>query len=514
MSTKGELSRECVYNMVETAAKASSNSRIIDDIRATISTCAGWASVFEELLDRFSMKCSTFVNMGIIQQHLNQGKLVFLNAKLPGGIDYTFAIQSDGKYSQVVHGYSDSGIQNCGTQLKNRDMVALLNNLSRYDHSKRSDVRIVRELYMQLWGRGIQPQRVKSNFGSTSVDFSYFLSGEPRDLKFTGRALSYLHTALSDSAFIPVEYLHTAGGYRSQITGRTVLKTAGYAGVFGAVLGFVFGAGGTLLFDDTADWGDILLCGAQAGAAMGAAELASGLVAQTVRPRFAAVGASVVRTNAAAGIAAFGVVALWDVARWKAHDITAVELRKNLASGAGGAAGGFAAGAATGALAGVAGGGPIGIAIGALVGGIVGGIGGSIAGKKIDRAIWSEGEDSVMDSYEFFGWHNVPRHTRPHKSAMEITEAYCTKLEQKPSKITYMNWSVLCTATLMILLQAMYPELKKLLDIAENLRGNGSQAFSILATAVYEKVARESQRVRTRDPAPNKCCSSCCCCVQ
>lgn len=38
--------------------------------------------------------------------------------------------------------------------------------------------------------------------------------------------------------------------------------------------------------------------------------------------------------------------------------------------------------------------------------------------------IWDEGEDSVMNSYEFFGWHNVKRGTRPIKSATEIKEAY------------------------------------------------------------------------------------------
>ena len=108
----------------------------------------------------------------------------------------------------------------------------------------------------------------------------------------------------------------------------------------------------------------------------------------------------------------FGVFALWDVAKWAKHDITAVELRQNIAEGAAGAAGGIAGGIALGAAGGVVLG-PVGAFFGGVIGGIAGGFGGAAAGKAIDKAIWDEGEDSVMNSYEFFGWHDVDRGSRP-----------------------------------------------------------------------------------------------------
>ena len=93
----------------------------------------------------------------------------------------------------------------------------------------------------------------------------------------------------------------------------------------------------------------------------------------------------------------FGVFDLWDVAKW-ANDITAVELCKNIAKGAVGAITGGLLGAARGAIFG-----PAGVFFGGIIGSMAG------AGKAIDKAMWDEGEDSIMNSYKFFGWQDVKR---------------------------------------------------------------------------------------------------------
>ena len=260
--------------------------------------------------------------------------------------------------------------------------------------------------------------------------------------------------------------------------GRGVVGVAG----FGDALGFVLGAGGALY--NHADWKEVLEEGFETGLAVGVGEG----VAKFVTPTFAKAGVSVVHASVAAGAAMFDVFPVWDVAKWAKHDITAVELRQNLAESAAGTAGSVAGGIALGAAGGIKFG-PVGAFFSAIIGGIAGGFSGAAAGKAIDKAIWEEGEDSIMNSYEFFGWHDVDRGTRPIKSERSIKEAYLRKLDEKPSKkIKDENWATFCTANLMLLLKAMFPEFKKMLKIAEDLRNNSSKGVSIIGTLLYNSI--------------------------
>lgn len=261
------------------------------------------------------------------------------------------------------------------------------------------------------------------------------------------------------------------------------------AGV-GAGLGFVFGAGGILLVG--------LIKGTRVVyAKVGLAVLKSGLtrglgcaVAKVGAPTFARVGVSIVGASAVAGVSVFGFFAIWDVVKWKMKGITKVQLRKRLAQGAGEAAGGLGAAAALGAAGGFCFG-PIGALAGAFVGGIAGGIGGLFGGRAIDRRIWNENEDAVMNSYEFFGWRDVKRNTRPTKSADEIGKAYNRKLGEKPKRVKEEDWHKFCLGSLMDLLPAMYPEFKKMMQLADELQKKESSGLSAIGTAFYEYLSPE-----------------------
>ena len=178
-------------------------------------------------------------------------------------------------------------------------------------------------------------------------------------------------------------------------------------------------------------------------------------------------------------------MAIWDVAEWANNDITGVQLRKKLAQGAagtvGGVAGGIAAGAAGGAMLG-----PVGALFGGLFGGIAGGFGGAAVGKALDEALWDEGEDSVMNTYEFFGWRSVHRGTRPTKPANEIKQAYLNKVWKKPSqKFTDREWSTVCNAHLMVLLRAMFPEFKKMLELSKDMHNKKSDGVLAIGRDMY-----------------------------
>ena len=290
----------------------------------------------------------------------------------------------------------------------------------------------------------------------------------------------------------------SASSRPSQIEGQQAQGRGGIsirmgAGV-GAGLGFVFGAGGVLLVGlikgERVDYVEVGLAGLKSVLAGGLGGGAGAAVAKVATPTFARIGVSVVRSNAVAGVAMFGVFAIWDVVEWKMNKITEVQLRQRLAEGAGGAAGGIGGGAALG----VAGGvwfGPIGALGGALIGGIAGGIGGAFAGRAIDGAIWDESEDAVMNSYEYFGWRGVKRNTRPTKSADEIGKAYDRKLGEKPEKVGEEDWHKFCLGNLMVLLPTMYPEFKKMMQLAVELQKKKSSGLSAIGTAFYEYLSSE-----------------------
>ncbi|KAG5840079.1 hypothetical protein ANANG_G00213140, partial [Anguilla anguilla] len=212
--------------------------------------------------------------------------------------------------------------------------------------------------------------------------------------------------------------------------------------------------------------------------------------AKVLTPTFSRIGTSVVRANVLSGVAFASVFAIWDVVEWKVHKITEVQLRQRMAECLAGAAGGIGGGAAAGVGFGSCLG-PIGALVGGIVGGLVGAIGGAFAGKAIDGAIWDGNEDSVMNMYEFFGWHDVKRNTRPVKTAEEMEKAYDKKLESRPSKIKEEEWGKICMANVMVLLQAMYPVFTEVMKMADNLRKNRSDGVSAIGTAMYQSIPEE-----------------------
>ena len=262
----------------------------------------------------------------------------------------------------------------------------------------------------------------------------------------------------------------------------------------GAGLGFVFGAGGVLLAElrkgEGVDCVEVGLGGLKGGLAGGLGGGAGAAVAKVAAPTFARIGVSVVRSNAVAGVAMFGVLAIWDVVEWKMNKITEVQLRQRLAEGAGGAAGGIGGGAALGVAMGVWLG-PVGVLAGAVIGGFAGGVAGAFAGRAIDGAMWDQSEDALMNSYEFFGWRGVKRNTRPTKSADEIGKAYDRKLGEKPKKVSEEDWHKFCQGNLMVLLPAMYPKFKKMMQLAVELQEKKSSGLSAIGTAFYEYLSSE-----------------------
>ena len=290
----------------------------------------------------------------------------------------------------------------------------------------------------------------------------------------------------------------SASNKPSQIEGQQAQGPGGIsmrmnAGV-GAGLGFVFGAGRVLLVGlikgTRVVYVQLGLAVLKGGLARGLGCAARAAVAEVAVPTVARIGVSVVRANAVAGVAIFGVFAIWDVVQWKMKGITKVQLRKRLAQGAGQAAGGVGAAAALGVAGGVCFG-PIGALAGAVVGGIAGGIGGLFGGRAIDRRIWNENEDAVMNSYEFFGWRDVKRNTRPKKSANEIGKAYDRKLREKPKRVKEEDWHKFCLGSLMDLLPAMYPEFKKMMQLTDELQKKESSGLSAIGTAFYEYLSPE-----------------------
>ena len=514
MPREGAISGEAVEEMVKTAAKLHGDREILAYIEDAATSCKKWGAILQSLfveksLNLYIRKPESKLNhqdWTNIEQTLKRGETVFSFVKLPGSSDHVFVIVADEGRARIMHAWQGHHPLRAERSMPIEDMMSLLKDLPKYDYTKASDIPKVREVRKMLWGSDHMgpSSALSTDCPKPRISFDTILTGTPKKpLTECKETLGRLSVELSEwfsvssgrSSVASTEW-HSAISGRPSTTssGRTSIAShvedAGrgavrvrYAAGFGAALGFVLGAGGALY--NHADWEEVLEEGFKTGLAMGIGEGTGALVAKSVAPTFAKAGVSVVRANAAAGAAMFGVFAVWDVAKWAKHDITAVELRQNLAEGAAGAAGGVAGGIAIGAAGGAAFG-PIGAFFGAIVGGIAGGFGGAAAGKAIDKAIWDEGEDSVMNSYEFFGWHNVHRGTRPTKSARSIKEAYLRKLDEKPSeKIKDKNWATFCTANLMVLLKAMYPEFKKMLKIAEDLRNNSSKGVSIIGTAMY-----------------------------
>ena len=438
--------------------------------------------------------------------------------KLPGSTDHVFTIVGDEGRARILHAWQNQHGVRAERSMPIEDMFFLLRELPKYDYSKPREASKVRDVRERLWGSDHRGSVDIGTSSRTRISFNAITSGIPKkpliECKETLGRLSLdlceWHSVSSGRSSVSSgRSTVSSTEWHSVVSGRSSGASSGrssvteahgairvrYAAGFGAALGFVLGAGGALY--NHADWEEVVEEGFKTGLAVGVGEGVGAVVAKSVTPTIAKAGISVVRANAAAGAAMFGVFALWDVAKWAKHDITAVELRKNLTEGAAGAAGGVAGGVALGAAGGAAFG-PPGAIIGGIIGGIAGGFGGAAAGKAIDKAIWDEGEDSVMNSYEFFGWHDVDRGKRPTKSARAIAASYLRKLDDKPSKkIKNKDWATYCTANLMVLLRAMFPEFKTMLKISEDLRNNSSKAISIIGSAMYSSTLVSSSSIST-----------------
>ena len=473
MSGDGRIPAENVEDMIQTLEKLHANPEILADIEKAIASCKKWASNLESLFAKDSLQIlfvrdepeekvpeQVFIK---IKEDLRKDKAIFAHIQLPGGIDHVFTVVGDrGENARVLHAW-DNQYDKRSKPIE--EMVALLEKLVEHDYMRSKNLN-----FSEILGDRARLQG--SDHGGSActttkrISFNMITSAKlNKPLIECQNTLRTLSLELSD--------WHPASSVQSSVSKADALA------IFRAALGFVLAAGGVLI--EHTDLTEVLKKGVGYGIGKGIGFA----VARGVAPGIARVGVSVVRANAAAGVAMFAVFTIWDVAKWAKHDITAVQLRQRLAKGAAGAAGGIAGGAAAGAAAGFFLG-PIGALVGGGIGGFVGGIVGTVVGKALDKAIWDEGEDSVMNSYDFFGWHKVKRHQRPPKTAKEITAAYTGMLAKKPSEsLEDKDWATVCTAHLMVLLRAMYPELKTILKISEDLRNKSSKAVSIIGSTIY-----------------------------
>ena len=105
-----------------------------------------------------------------------------------------------------------------------------------------------------------------------------------------------------------------------------------------------------------------------------------------------------------------------------------------------------------------------------------------------------------MNSYEFFGWHDVSRNTQPIFPTEEIVQAYMGKLDGKPSKLSDADWETVCTANVMILLKAMFNlEFKELLILATDLRNASSKGVQIIGTIMLNSMVSAEADLETSE---------------
>ena len=489
---------EEIEHLVRTLTEVQGNPNILARIEDAGQTCLRWGGVIGDLLKEESIhlryqrngppgeKSVRPFEFDLMREELRSGKAIIIEIKLPQ-TSHMFTIEPQrGNKARVLHAWEGEHTLRVQKSMPIDDMVNILKRLPTYDSTQQGDIRQLRNDCTRLWGEShaADIDTVGPNASRRKISYTTIFTGEPkRPLSECGESFLSLSSESTEwhSVCSDLEEGSAAHQY-----GRGAVRIRTATGI-GAGLGLVLGAAGVLILDHNADWRSVVKGGIKAGIAMGIGEGAGAAVAKAVRPTFPGAGVSIVRANAVSGTAMFAVFALWDIAEWSKHDITAVELRKRLTAGAAGALGGIGGGIAVGA-AGGAWLGPPGAFVGGLIGGIAGGVGGAYVGAAIDESIWDEGEDSIMNSYEFFGWHSVKRETRPVKTPREIAEAYCKKLKEKPPKMSNEDWATSCTATLMVLLRTMFPVFIKLQEIAENLRKKNTRGVSVIGTAMYQSL--------------------------
>lgn len=468
-----------VTHIVKTLEVVRRNPATLPAIEEATTSCLQWGGIMQKLLKdvqplfvRSFYSSIRLEDYERIAEELRKGYAVLVSLKFPGSTNHVFTIEARRNgTARILHAWQGKHQLRAERTMPVDEMVGYLKRLPELDWV--TDKLELQNIRHQLWGAdhaevpdiGTSPRR--------RISYEMLIKGKPdRPLasSVNRERLTILCCELSEWQY-------------SMLIG---------AGV-GAGLGFVFGAGGVLLVGlikrERVDYVEVGLAGLKSALGGGLGCGAGAAVAKVATPTFARIGVSVVRSNAVAGVTMFGVFAIWDVVEWKMDKITEVQLRKRLAEEAGGAAGGIG-GAALGVVGGVSFG-PIGALAGALVGGIAGGIGGAFAGREIDGAIWDESEDAVMNSYEYFGWRGVKRNTRPTKSADEIGKAYDRKLGEKPENVEEEDWHKFCLGNLMVLLSAMYPEFKKMIQLADELQKKKSSGLSAIGTAFYEYLSSE-----------------------
>ena len=471
MPGDGKIPAEVIEYMVETVASLHDDpTEILAAIEDTATSCVKWGGALQSLfidgtLDELYVhhhndlgEVVPMRDFDTINLNLRNGNAILVHVKLPEeGIDHVFTVVGDGEKALVLHAWQNQHGIRAEESMPIDEMVSLLDKLDNFsnDFNKIGDVRA------KLWGSDHRGPGA-ADIGTSSrkkITYNMILSGKPRKpLLECKETLGSLSQELS-------EWLSVSSEQSSDSEAHAATRVKNAAG-FNAGFGFVLGAGGAL--SSHADFAEILEEGGVAKSKAG----------------------SVVQANAAAGAAMFSVFDLWNVAKW-ANNTTAVELRKNIAKGAAGAITGGMIGAARGAIFG-----PAGVFVGGVIGSWAGA--GKAFDKEKDKPIWDEGEDSVMNSYEFFGWQDVKSGERPLKSAEAITAAYTSVLNEKPSnKLTDEDWATYCTANLMVLLRAMYPELKAILKMSEDLRNNSSKAVSIIGSTMYSSTLVSSSTATT-----------------
>ena len=500
------FTKKGLYEIVEILAKLRKQPQVLADIEKYTTSCANWGEILAELLEEprklFVRAPGRQVRFEKIAQELHDGRAVLISMKLPNrtrGADHYFTLEPQGNGEvRVLHAWQDKHIVRPEDPMLIKDIMPFLKDLE-LELTPQNAER-VEKAQRKVWGSGHDdPIEITEHSGRKKISYDTIISGKVNRplqvrerLDGLGKELVGFSEEVSRLSFVSTE--SEGANVANPVSKVGVLKAAAGGAVLGAGLGFVFGAAGVLIMDKSEDrWKHAALEGGRGALGGGAGGAAGGVAAKVLTPTFSRLGVSVFRANAIAGVAMFGVFAAWDVTAWAKNNITAVELRKRFALNAGGAAGGvaggIAGGAGTGALAGIWLG-PVGVGvcsiIGGIAGGIAGGIGGAVGAQALDKAIWSEDEDSIMNSYEFFGWRSVERGTRPEMPAQEIVDAYMKKLKDKPKKVETKDWVTICTATMILLLRAMYPEFVELQKIAKNLQEKNSDGVAVIATTMLD----------------------------
>ena len=509
---RGSDAATIVRNLAEISSNAEAQL-IVKHITTTTTSCIQWATTLQHLMQNtkplYVPKHGTDINPQVFDKvatRLKAGKTMLVGLHLTKGGDHVFAIEPLPRgEARVIQGWQGQHPLRVEDAMPVDKLVQNLKSLSTLDHV--DDKAALEKTLGKLFGK--DHAGLTDDFVRRKTDFTSIIEGSPREslrsesnrarLRGLSKIIAPPDSRSSSSSLSGSDSSVSRPGSRLEDVvefggTRGKLASVGIGTAVGAGIGFVLGVGGSLIYGD--DWEEAGLAGLRGGLGGAAAGGAATAVAKNTVPTFARAGTSIVRANAAAGVALFGVFAIWDVVEWKMNNITAVELRERLAAGSGAAAGGFLAGAAAGAAGGVVGG-PIGAAIGAIIGGIAGSIAGTFAGKEIDDAIWDDTEDAVMNTYEFFGRHDVARNTRPIFTPEEIEEAFDKKRKEKPEEMAQADWDNICLANFMILVKAMYPMFEDLMKLANKVSENKSDAMAVVSKIIFELSQHEEEEEKT-----------------